>query len=53
VIYVALDENGKPTPVPPLLAGDEEEQRVIDRARERRLHMQKIEEEIARREASG
>jgi acyl-CoA hydrolase len=53
VIYVALDENGKPTPVPPLIAGDEEEQRIIDNARERRLHMQQIEEEIARREATG
>src|SRR5579872_1919568 len=53
VIYVALDENGKPTPVPPLSAGDEEEQRIIDRARERRLHMQKIEEEIAKQQAAG
>lgn len=53
VIYVALDENGKPTPVPPLIAGGEEEQCIIDNARERRLHMQQIEEEIARREATG
>lgn len=38
VIYVALDPNGKPTPVPPLIAGNEEEQKVIDEARQRRLH---------------
>jgi len=50
VIYVALDENGKPTSVPPLIAGNEEEQRIIDRARERRRHMQKIEEEMSRLE---
>ncbi len=50
VIYVALDQNGKPTPVPPLIAGNEEEQRTIDRARARRQHMQKIEEEMSRLE---
>lgn len=40
VIYVALDANRKPTPVPPLIAGNEEEQRVIDEARERHSHAQ-------------
>jgi acyl-CoA hydrolase len=48
VIYVALDEHGKPTPVPPLVAGDAEEQAIIDKARKRRQHMQKIDEEMAR-----
>ena len=37
VTYVALDANGKPTPVPPLIAGNEEEQKIIDEARQRRL----------------
>jgi uncharacterized protein (TIGR00369 family) len=36
VIYVAIDEHGKPTPVPPLVAADPEEQRIIDEARQRR-----------------
>jgi acyl-CoA hydrolase len=51
VIYVALDENGRPTPVPPLIAGDDEEQAIIDKARKRRLHMQKIDEEMSRHAA--
>lgn len=53
VIYVALDENGKPTPVPPLIAGNAEEQRIIDRARERRMRMQKIDEEMAKFQESN
>jgi len=47
VIYVALDENGKPTPVPPLIAADAEEQARIDQVRARRMHMKKIDEEFA------
>jgi acyl-CoA hydrolase len=46
VIYVALDENGKPTPVPPLLPADDEEKAIIERARIRRMHRQKIDEEL-------
>jgi len=46
VIYVALDENRKPTPVPPLVAADGEEQAIIARAHARRLHKQKIEAEL-------
>ncbi len=38
VIYVALDENRKPTPVPPLVPADDEEKAVIERARTRRMH---------------
>lgn len=47
VIYVALNESGKPTPVPPLVAGDAEEQHIIDRARARRENLKRIEEELA------
>ena len=48
VIYVALDENGKPTPVLPLVAGNVEEQDRIDKARERRKRMKIVEEELSR-----
>jgi acyl-CoA hydrolase len=47
VIYVALDENRKPTPVPPLVPADAEEQAIIERARLRRLRRQKIDQEFA------
>ncbi|GCE24854.1 hypothetical protein KDA_03380 [Dictyobacter alpinus] len=46
VIYVALDENRKPRPVPPLLAENEEEAKIIEYARQRRLRRQKIDEEF-------
>jgi acyl-CoA hydrolase len=46
VTYVALDANLKPTPVPPLIPGDEEERKIIEKARIRRARMQKIEEEL-------
>ena len=36
VIYVAIDEHGKPTPVPPLAPAGPEEQRIVDAARARR-----------------
>ena len=48
VIYVALDENRKPTPVPPLVPANDEEKTTIERARIRRLHWQKIDEELRR-----
>lgn len=50
VIYVALDENGKPTPVPPLEPADEEEQKIIERARNRRLYRQRLNEELKQAE---
>ncbi len=50
VIYVALDENGKPTPVPPLVPADDEEKEIIERAYTRRMKRQKIEEELRREE---
>src|SRR5215471_7790418 len=36
VIFVALDENRQPTPVPPLVPADDEEQAIIERALLRR-----------------
>ena len=48
VIYVALDENGRPTAVPPLVPASAEEDARIARARARREHMKKIEEELAK-----
>ena len=50
VVYVALDENGKPTPVPPLVPADDEEKAIIERARLRRMHRQKTDEELTRAE---
>lgn len=35
LVYVALDDTGKPTPVPPLLAETEEEKERMERAKER------------------
>ena len=48
VIYVALDEQGRPSAVPPLVPGDEEERKIIERCKARRQRIQKIEEELAR-----
>lgn len=36
-VYVALDENGRPTPVPPLICETEEEKRRCQQGEERRL----------------
>ncbi len=46
VIYVALDENRKPTPVPPLVPADDEEKALIERASNRRKRRQKIDEDL-------
>ena|SRR5215472_11007895 len=48
VIYVALDENGRSTPVPPLVPANAEEEARIVRARARREHMKKIKEELVK-----
>lgn len=48
VIYVALDKDGKPTPVPPLLPADGEELAKIERARIRRMHRKGFDEELAK-----
>jgi acyl-CoA hydrolase len=51
VIYVALDENGNPTPVPPLVPANDEEKAIIERARIRRMRLKKLDEELSRAEA--
>lgn len=48
VIYVALDEHGKPTPVPPLVPADAAEAAKIEKAHARRERMKKIEEELTK-----
>src|SRR5215471_249336 len=50
VIYVALGENGNPTPVPPLVPADDKEKEIIERAYHRRLKRQKIEKELTQEE---
>src|SRR5260370_17545193 len=51
VIYVALDENRKPTPVPPLVPADDEEKAIIERARIRPMHRQNTDEQLTRPKA--
>lgn len=46
VIYVALDANRKPTPVPPLSPADDEEKAIIEQARNRRIRMQNLDKEV-------
>jgi acyl-CoA hydrolase len=53
VIYVALDENRKPTPVPPLVPADDKEREIIERARKRRMHRQKVEKELTQVESES
>ncbi len=48
VIYVALDENKKPTVVPPLVPADADEQAKLEKARIRRMHMKKIDEDLTK-----
>jgi acyl-CoA hydrolase len=48
IIYVALDEKKRPTPVPPLIPADAEEAAIIQKARHRRMRMHKVEEELAK-----
>jgi acyl-CoA hydrolase len=52
VIYVALDENGRPTPVPPLVPANDQEKEIIERAHHRRMKRQKIEKELQQAEES-
>jgi acyl-CoA hydrolase len=35
LVYVALDDSGRPTPVPPLVAETEEEKQKMEQAQER------------------
>ena len=53
VIYVAVDENRKPTAVPPLVPADDEERAIVERARVRREHRKKIDEELRREKRSN
>ncbi|MEO8955439.1 MAG: acyl-CoA thioesterase [Ktedonobacteraceae bacterium] len=48
VIYVALDKNSKPTPVPQLIPADDDEMARVEQAKLRRTRMRAIEEELAR-----
>ena len=50
VIYVALNANRKPTPVPPLIPADDAENAIIEKARTRRKRLQKIDEEVKQKE---
>ena len=38
LVYVALDKNGQPAPVPPLIAETDEEKRRMQKAKERQKH---------------
>ena len=48
VIYVAIDENRKPARVPPLAPADDAERAIVEQARLRRMHRQRIDEELRR-----
>jgi acyl-CoA hydrolase len=48
LIYVALDENGRPTPVPPLVPADAQEEARMGRVRLRRMHAKQLEEQLAK-----
>jgi acyl-CoA hydrolase len=50
LIFVALDGNRRPTAVPPLVAADDEERAIIERALLRRMQRQKIDEEFKKLE---
>jgi acyl-CoA hydrolase len=53
VMFVALDENRKPTPVPPLVAANDDEKAIIERALLRRAQRQKIDEEFGQSDKNG
>jgi acyl-CoA hydrolase len=48
VIFVALDKDGRPTPVPPLVPADADEQARLEQAHFRRMRMKEIDEELAK-----
>lgn len=48
--FVALDDHGRPTPVPPLLPEDPEEKRRYEEARKRRESRMRLAEEIKKGE---
>jgi acyl-CoA hydrolase len=53
LIFVALDENRMPTQVPPLVAVNDDEKAIIERALLRRTQRQKIDEEFRKLEKEG
>jgi len=48
LIYVALNEHGRPTPVPRLIPADAQEEARIERVRLRRMHTMQLEEQLAK-----
>jgi acyl-CoA hydrolase len=48
LIYVALDEHGRPTQVPPLIPADAQEEARIERVRLRRMRTRQLEEQLAK-----
>lgn len=48
LVFVALDENRKPVQVPPLIPANATEAQRIERTQIRRMHMKKIDEEMAK-----
>lgn len=51
LVYVAIDEQGRPKQVPPLIAETDEERERMQRAKERRVYrLQRSEQEVARHE---
>ena len=48
VMYVALDQQGRPTSVPPLVPADAAEQARLEQARLRRTRMSETEEELTK-----
>ncbi len=52
LVYVALDEHSKPTPVPPLILETDEEKQLAEEARERQRIRLKMAKRLAQREAA-
>ena len=45
VVYVAVDEDGRPHPVPPLIAENDEERAQMERAKERQAYRLRLREQ--------
>ncbi len=52
LVYVALDEHGRPTPVPPLILETDEERQLAEEAKERQQARLKMAKRLAEREKS-
>ncbi len=53
VVFVALGDDKRPTPVPPLEPANDAERTIIERARAHREHLKRIEEEMAKWDEAG